>query len=180
MSRRCPPIRRTKPFDGLRAMLTLPANQRAAQRKGRGGRRRANEMARRRGLGMQTALPSRSGAFQKWAGLNKDLSFPVNTRPTVFGDVHATNGNDTNGLVEYSFSTSGILYAGQIAQLEVSSRLDGGANHNHFPLASTANGSWSLKLPVDPPPPPEPNTGAVCCWRSCCACDMRASLADWG
>ena len=90
-------------------------------------------------------LDSGRGAFQKWAGLNKDLSFPVNTGPTVFGDVHATNGNDTNGLVEYSLSTSGVLYAGQIAQLEVSSRLDGGANHNDFPLASTANGSWSLE-----------------------------------
>ena len=86
------------------------------------------------------------GAFQKWAGLNKDLSFPVNTGPTVFGDVHANNGNDTKGLVEYSFSTSGILFAGQIAQFETRSQLDGGVNTNDFPLDSTVSGSWSLKF----------------------------------
>src|SRR4029077_16756787 len=38
--------------------------------------------------------------FQKGSNMSKDLSFPVNTGPTVFGDGHSDNGHDTNGLLE--------------------------------------------------------------------------------
>jgi hypothetical protein len=84
--------------------------------------------------------------FQKLSYMNKDLSFPVNTGPTLFSDGHSDDGNDNNGLIEYSFSTSGILFAGQIAQFETRSELDGGVNGNDFPLDSSVSGSWSLKF----------------------------------
>jgi VPDSG-CTERM motif len=82
--------------------------------------------------------------FSKLSYMNKDLSFPVNTGPTVFSDVTASG--EPQGPYEYSFSTSGILFAGQIAQFETRSDLRGGVNANDFPLDSSASGSWSLKF----------------------------------
>ena len=72
--------------------------------------------------------------------MSKDLSFPVNTGPTVFSDVTASG--EPQGPYEYSFSTSGILFAGQIAQFETRSDLRGVVNA----LDSSASGSWSLKF----------------------------------
>jgi hypothetical protein len=82
--------------------------------------------------------------FQKGSNMNKDLSFPVNTGPTVFSD--GTASGEPQSPYEYSFSTSGILFAGQIAQFETRSQLDGGVNGNDFPLDSSVSGSWSLKF----------------------------------